>query len=596
MLDIASTTGHLGRTLLPRLGFEDRFADQPPIAEPSLSDYSRKQPAHFSRPDTGLQHGDLSSTHNHSLATAVQLCEREVHRHPESANALVNLGMILLKADRFSEALANLENALSLDPAHFQGRIAYSRALLQAGFPGAALSQAKKLSSVAPHSFEAILLLAEAAEQTGDPDGALEAWTLLCEAQPTSARAHFHLGKAHWRYGNLNQAIHHLRRSTRLSYRVPYAFHALGTVYRSQGFLDRAEREFRKAIQVAPTFLLGLISLGHLLTETQRSHEAIRTIRSYPLAFACKDFRVREILGLAYYNTQQFDRARRELLALLRDIPADSSHQDLRSRAYNNLGACYWSLKKHDLAKAAFTNSIALAPPSYSAPYSNLALLLVELSELESALTILSSVPDTVTPSPDLVLLRSGILIELHRYQEARDILEPLVYLSRPAVEVFLVYSALMVDVYSAPDRALLHLQRGLDLHPEDYALLNNTAYALLVAGKTDEAREKLATVNHQYQTDPTLQATWGLLYLYEGSIESSVTAYKKAQSTALRSGDSRLASKIAQKMHLELARYHLQNHDIRSAQRELSIGLSDRSDSLYYRDMIRLLNQLKSS
>ena len=74
-----------------------------------------------------------------------------------------------------------------------------------------------------------------------------------------------------------------------------------------------------------------------------------------------------------------------------------------------------------------------------------------------------------------------------------------------------------------------------------------------------------------------TWTATWGLLHLWEGDLERGAELYREAVATATSQGDRKLASKVRQKMHLEVARAQVRCGNLDEAARHVEQGLKVR-------------------
>jgi hypothetical protein len=86
------------------------------------------------------------------------------------------------------------------------------------------------------------------------------------------------------------------------------------------------------------------------------------------------------------------------------------------------------------------------------------------------------------------------------------------------------------------------------------------------------------------------LTATWGLVHLLEGKVETGIQAYKQASKSASRIGNRELAASILQKMHIEMAKLLLSKSDYASARQEITAGLLVKRGRELYRRELKLL------
>ena len=90
------------------------------------------------------------------------------------------------------------------------------------------------------------------------------------------------------------------------------------------------------------------------------------------------------------------------------------------------------------------------------------------------------------------------------------------------------------------------------------------------------------------------LTATWGLVYITEGDLETGYRFYSKAERLALDLKNGELARTVNQKMHLELARAYFRQGDYQNARKQVRQGLAvhDAIDD-YERDLHALDKRL---
>lgn len=129
---------------------------------------------------------------------------------------------------------------------------------------------------------------------------------------------------------------------------------ALGSLYRHRGWFDRAEKQLRQAIAIAPSAVDAYIELGHLRSAQERLDEAEATLlRAVDLR---KNYwRAHEALGELYYNTERYEQAAKYFGVASRLTPESAA-------GYGSLGAALWMLGDSEGARAAWDRSLALKP------------------------------------------------------------------------------------------------------------------------------------------------------------------------------------------------------------------------------------------
>jgi predicted Zn-dependent protease len=134
------------------------------------------------------------------LEDAAKLYRRAVEANPRSFEARLELGLLLARQNKLSEARPELAAATELDPGE-AGAEAGSRAwralaeIDRAGDPAEASNDLLQALKLSPESSADTLLAAELAAQTGQLDAAEAAYRRILAAQPNSAAAN--AGLAH---------------------------------------------------------------------------------------------------------------------------------------------------------------------------------------------------------------------------------------------------------------------------------------------------------------------------------------------------------------------------------------------------------------
>ena len=132
-------------------------------------------------------------------------------------------------------------------------------------------------------------------------------------------------------------------------------------------------------------------------------------------------------------------------------------------------------------------------------------------------------------------------------------------------------------------------------MFPANALITNNLAYAYLMDGDPQSARAMLETSHSPKSTVFVLDATWGLLHLWEGKIEKGIRLYKQAERAASIAGKRRLGRTIRQKMHLEVARAFLRQNETAKAATQIRLGLAI-GDLKFERDLRALQESLRDA
>ncbi len=93
---------------------------------------------------------------------------------------------------------------------------------------------------------------ARAAQESGNPDRAQTLWQQIIVAAPTQAAPHTNLGVLYRQQGQIDEAIREYDAAIRLDPRDARAYHNLGVAHRVRGAWAEAERAYLRAIELRP--------------------------------------------------------------------------------------------------------------------------------------------------------------------------------------------------------------------------------------------------------------------------------------------------------------------------------------------------------
>lgn len=140
-------------------------------------------------------------------------------------------------------------------------------------------------------------------------------------------------------------------------------------------------------------------------------------------------------------------------------------------------------------------------------------------------------------------------------------------------------------------------LEGGWRSYPLNPRIANNLAYVYLLSGRATEAREVLESVGGPENGDVSWRATWGLLRLWEDSLDQGRALYDHAAREAVNAGNKRLSDTVRQKMYLEIARAHMRRGEMPEAASAIDKGLAVRGGRQAYRsDLSELQSRVSSA
>jgi Flp pilus assembly protein TadD len=280
-----------------------------------------------------------------ALAGCIALWAQTERPPSTSATAHIGKGYELVQNDRYAEAAQEFRAALALEPGAIQARYQLAVCLFALGEPGESRRQFERLGKETGNDPSIAYYLARLDLLAGDSTRAIRRLVPLM-AHPPFSDASFYLGSAYLAAGDLEKAIHWLRKAAatdprdfRIHYRLARALgqqglrkeseheYALSTDMRER--YNESARQSVKCVQALhqesaaaaretcrrlfdPNDADKLTTLGMLFGENGKYKDAIE-----PLQRAAQldpdSFEVYHNLGLTYFRLKQFAEARAPL-------------------------------------------------------------------------------------------------------------------------------------------------------------------------------------------------------------------------------------------------------------------------------------------
>ena len=254
-----------------QLGKTLSFAGRIPAAEAQFRLSLELQPAgnEDARYDLGnclLQEGRLPE--------AIANLEEAIRLDPGIAGPHNGLGNALAGSGRLYEAVQQYRAALQIDPGDVLSLNNLGLALGRLGRTGEALACYQEALRIRPGFAEAECNLGVALAAMGRIAEAVEHLEASLRLDPRNAMAHFNLGNALARTGRMPEAIEHLEASLRLKPEFAPAQDNLGNALFQEGRLAEAIARYEEAVRLEPDYARAHYNLGNALYRTGRTAEA----------------------------------------------------------------------------------------------------------------------------------------------------------------------------------------------------------------------------------------------------------------------------------------------------------------------------------
>jgi len=139
-----------------------------------------------------------------------------VESRPDNTEALNNLGQVLVRLGRPSEALPLLEKAVELDPANWQFRFNLARALGLVGDWNRAVASYVEAQRLFPDDYATAFNLAQALHRAGREDQAVTAYRVAIGLKPDDATFYLALGTSEEKLKHTAEAAAAYRKAAEL--------------------------------------------------------------------------------------------------------------------------------------------------------------------------------------------------------------------------------------------------------------------------------------------------------------------------------------------------------------------------------------------
>jgi tetratricopeptide (TPR) repeat protein len=198
-----------------------------------------------------------------------------VDHEPDDSFAYNNLGTELIHAAQPQKAIKPLQQALRLDPKHFEARINLGTALMQVGRLPEAIGEFQQVVQHYPSSVRGLCDLGIALGKVGRVQEAIDQFQAASKVDPNNIAVHYNLGLVLARAGKMPDAIEQFRAAL---YADPNYFEAhvnLGAALASTGQPQEALEHFQQALQIKPEDCGAYFNLALAYDELGRTSNAL---------------------------------------------------------------------------------------------------------------------------------------------------------------------------------------------------------------------------------------------------------------------------------------------------------------------------------
>ena len=214
---------------------------------------------------------------------------------PNAAVLHHGLGRVLLDKREYPEAVAELRQALQLDPRYLEARLTLAIALTRVGRLDESVAEYQTILRVNPKSAETHNDLANTLLELGHVDDAIVHFEEAVALAPAYATGCYNLANTLAKHGRLPQAIEQYRKAIAIHPRFASAWANLSLTLAEAGKPDEALDALGTAADLEPRNSQIRINLGIMLSEMKRYDEAASQLRR-ALEIDPQDAQARELL------------------------------------------------------------------------------------------------------------------------------------------------------------------------------------------------------------------------------------------------------------------------------------------------------------
>jgi tetratricopeptide (TPR) repeat protein len=367
----------------------------------------------------------------------IQQAYADAHAHPQDANAIGRLGMVLETYSLLNEAAKSYDRASQLAPSDFRWVYHLGRVQSSQGHCDSAAATLRTAAKIDPQYVPAQLHLANCLLSSGRPAAAEELYDAIVKAQADNADAYYGLGRARAARRDYTGASAAYRKACDLAPQFGAAHYALALAYRASGQAEQAQQELRlydKNKDGAPPandpLLAEVRALNHsasfqvqIGTQLEKQGKLEESIAAHEKALEIDPNLLQAHVNLIalYGRVGQFENAEQHYKAAVQLDPSSAE-------SYYDYGVLLVSEQKYAEAETAFRKTIEL-DPLHAGAHTNLGFLLERQGRLADAIAEYRQAAANAPNNRQAHFNLGRSLVSLRNYaegiQELRKTLEP---------------------------------------------------------------------------------------------------------------------------------------------------------------------------
>jgi cellulose synthase operon protein C len=396
------------------------------------------------------------------------------------ADAHYELGKVYLKLGGLREAYTEFSHAVDLAPNNLPARIDLAQMFLAGNAPDKAEEQAKAVLAIDPNNADAYAVMANVAARHGDRGGALSNIQRALAIRPNEAVFHTTLALID-NTDPLSEpaAEQELLKAISLDPKDAHAHVVLAAMLERKGDKQGAEQQYIAAVQAAP-----------------------------------KDMHPRASLAGLYLRNQDQPKAEQTLRKAVEDIPDSDEASELLKDYYFRIG-------QPDTAETVFAGLTSKYSKSFPIKM-NYAAILAARGEFAKVAPIADQLSKTNGSQPQVQLLKSALLLNSGKVNDAFDLLQNAVKNDVDNVQL-LIGLAKVAALKGDLAVATKSYRQAEKMAPQNLEIQEGLAG---LANKANDASMLAAVADKTIAMRPDFAPG----YLWRGTAEASLKQYDKAE------------------------------------------------------------------
>ena len=207
---------------------------------------------------------------------ALVFIQKSIDLLSEDPESHYNKGSLLLKIDRYKDAIYSFNNAIDKKKDYFQAYFNIGHANEKLNNLDNAIKNYKQAISINKKFVKAYYNLGTILIKTGKLQEAEKMFKQVLLLKNSDERVFNNLGYINEKMGKLDEAEKNYKTASQINSNFSDAFYNLGNVLKKKNKIDEADYNFKKAIQINPKFADAYKNLGNSYFEKKEFIEAIR--------------------------------------------------------------------------------------------------------------------------------------------------------------------------------------------------------------------------------------------------------------------------------------------------------------------------------